>query len=186
MSDLTDSERHTLARWRLVLGKSAEQHGISCGDDEGCAAVAPLIGYLFGDDGESLGLGPAQGGLGKSQTRRGGKGRTQLTVPNWVDQVTELFPNKAREVLEKELIQRRGLDSILKEPKLLEKVEPNVDIVKTLLTHKHLLNPETRILGKNAFAGRAGDYRRNQTRSSFAASGLPKSGSENNNQTQSA
>ncbi|HEY9731530.1 MAG TPA: VWA domain-containing protein [Drouetiella sp.] len=148
MTDLSDSERHTLARWRLVLGKSAEQHGISCGDDEACAAVAPLVGYLFGDDGEELGLGPAQGGSGKSKTRRGGKGRSQLTVPHWVDQVTELFPNKAREVLEKELIQRRGLDSILKEPKLLEKVEPNVDIVKTLLTHKHLLNPETRMLAR--------------------------------------
>lgn len=147
MSDLTDVDRHTLARWRLVLGKSAEQHGISCGDDGECFSVAPLIGYLFGDDGE--GTGGSEGlARGKSKSRQGGKGRSQLTVPDWVDQVTELFPNRAREVLEKELIQRRGLNEILKEPKLLEKIEPNVEIVKTLLTHKNLLNPDTRILAR--------------------------------------
>lgn len=148
MTELNDSERHTLARWRLVLGQSAEQHGIACGDDSDCSAVAPLLGYLFGDDGESIGTGALGDRSGKAKSRHGGRGRTQLTVPNWVDQITELFPHKAREVLEKELIQRRGLNEILNEPKLLDKVEPNVDIVKTLLTHKHLLNPETRVLAR--------------------------------------
>ncbi len=148
MSDLTEIDRHTLARWRLVLGKSAEQHGITCGGDESCSSVAPLVGYLFGDDGESAGEGSSSTGRGKTNERKGGRGRSELTVPDWVDQVTELFPNQAREVLERELIQRRGLDEILKEPKLLEKIEPNVDIVKTLLTHKHLLNPETRLLAR--------------------------------------
>lgn len=149
MSDMTETDRHTLARWRLVLGQSAEQHGITCGDDENCSTVAPLVGYLFGDDGESAGGGGAGvTGRAKTKQRQGGRGRSELTVPDWVDQVSELFPNQAREVLEKELIQRRGLNEILKEPKLLEKIEPNVDIVKTLLTHKHLLNPETRILAR--------------------------------------
>ncbi len=149
MSDLTETDRHTLARWRLVLGKSAEQHGITCGDDDECSSVAPLVGYLFGDDGESAGGGGSGPmGRGKNKGRQGGRGRSPLTVPSWVDQVSELFPSQAREVLEKELIQRRGLSEILKEPKLLEKIEPNLDIVKTLLTHKHLLNPETRILAR--------------------------------------
>src|SRR5262249_37637713 len=31
---------------------------------------------------------------------------------------------------------------------LLEKVEPNLELVKTLLTHKDLLNPKTRILAR--------------------------------------
>ncbi len=149
MSELSDIDRHTLARWRLVLGKAAEQHGIGCGGDEDCESVAPLVGYLFGDDGEGAGGFGVPGAAGKKlKGRQGGKGRSQLTVPQWVDQVSELFPNQAREVLEKELIQRRGLNEILQEPKLLEKIEPNIEIVKTLLTHKHLLNPDTRILAK--------------------------------------
>ncbi|CAN5335027.1 hypothetical protein BH10CYA1_BH10CYA1_15730 [soil metagenome] len=138
-----------IGRWRLVLGKAAEQHGITCGGDDDCSSVAPLVGYLFGDDGESAGGGGA-GSMGRRKTkeRHGGRGRSELTVPDWVDQVTELFPNQAREVLEKELIHRRGLNEILQEPKLLEKIEPNIDIVKTLLTYKHLLNPDTRILAR--------------------------------------
>jgi uncharacterized protein with von Willebrand factor type A (vWA) domain len=149
MSDLTDIDRHTLARWRLVLGKSAEQHGITCGGDEDCDCVAPLLGFLFDDDGESASIGAiGPGERKKSKSRQGGKGRSQLTVPQWVDQVSELFPNQAREVLERELIQKRGLNEILQEPKLLEKIEPNVEIVKTLLTHKDLLNAETRVLAK--------------------------------------
>jgi hypothetical protein len=32
MADLTNDARMTLTRWRLVLGKTAEQHGICIGD----------------------------------------------------------------------------------------------------------------------------------------------------------
>lgn len=144
MSDLTEKDRHILARWRLVLGESAEKHGITCGEDQDCGSVSPLVGYLFGDEGS----GSASQMRGREAGRHGGKERSRLTVPDWVDRVSELFPNQAREVLEKELIQRRGLNEILSEPKLLEKIEPNVEIVKTLLTHKHLLNPETRSLAR--------------------------------------
>jgi hypothetical protein len=35
---------HTLARWRLVLGKTAEQHGISCGGDADAERVERLVG----------------------------------------------------------------------------------------------------------------------------------------------
>lgn len=154
MPDLTDAERHTLARWRLVLGKSAEQHSIGCGADEACMGIEPLIGYLFGEDGDGnggqagspggAGAGSAGHSFGRTKTRQGGRGASQLTVPEWVEQVSELFPNKAREVLERELVQRRGIDELLQEPKILEKIEPNVELVKTLLTHKSLLKPETR------------------------------------------
>jgi hypothetical protein len=41
----TDPE--TLARWRLVLGQTAERHGISCGDDADAARVEELVGFLF-------------------------------------------------------------------------------------------------------------------------------------------
>ena len=38
---------HTLARWRLVLGKIAEQHGISCGGDDEAERIERLVGFLF-------------------------------------------------------------------------------------------------------------------------------------------
>lgn len=149
MNQNTELDRHTLARWRLVLGDSAEQHGITCGSDEPCADTAPLIDYLFREEGGAGADSSKRPGDGRRNSgRKGGKERSRLTVPDWVDRVSELFPNQAREVLERELINRRGLAEILREPKLLEKIEPNLDVVKTLLTHKNLLNADTRILAK--------------------------------------
>lgn len=71
-----------------------------------------------------------------------------MTVPKWVDQVSELFPNNVKEVMEKELVKRRGISELLEKPELLEKVEPNTDLVKTLLVHKDLLNPKARIVAR--------------------------------------
>ncbi len=130
------SDAHTIARWRLVLGQSAEQHQLNCEGDEQCKRIEQLIGFVF----HEMNAG------GRPRDRRGGKGAPQLTIPDWVDAVAELFPHQAKEVMERELVQRRGIGELLEKPELLEKVEPNLDLVKTLLTHKDLLNPKTRVL----------------------------------------
>ncbi len=134
---------HTLARWRLVLGKSAEPHGVSCSGDADCERIEQLVGFLFGEGDKTCGASPPKRG-----DRRGGRGPSSLTVPDWVQQVSELFPHQAKEVMQRELIQRRGIRELIEQPELLEKVEPNVELVKTLLTHKDLLEPRTRGLAR--------------------------------------
>jgi Mg-chelatase subunit ChlD len=140
----TPSEPNTLPRWRLVLGKSAEEHGVSCAGDADCERIEQLVGFLFGEPDAAV----PGGGRSRRGDRRGGRGASTLTVPDWVQQVSELFPHQAKEVMQRELIQRRGIREILEQPQLLEKVEPNVELVKTLLTHKDLLNPKTRVLAR--------------------------------------
>jgi ABC-type transporter Mla maintaining outer membrane lipid asymmetry ATPase subunit MlaF len=103
-------------RWRLVLGKQAERHGITVGDDPRATEARDTIDFVF-DDSPS-----------------GGPGDSQLTVPRWIDAVTELFPRQAKEVLERELIARRGIAKLLDEPKLLDKVEPSVELVNVYKT----------------------------------------------------
>jgi Mg-chelatase subunit ChlD len=132
---------HTLARWRLVLGKAAEPHGISCAGDGDAERVEQLVGFLF-EPGEGKGGGRG----GRSSDRSGGRGPSQLTVPDWVDAVNELFPQQSKEVMQKELIRRRGIADLMEKPELLEKIEPNLELVKTLLTHRELMNPKTRVL----------------------------------------
>jgi Mg-chelatase subunit ChlD len=145
MNASTQPDPHLLARWRLVLGKSAEDQGITCGGDGECERVERLVGFLFDEGGEGKG---GKGRSGRSKDRKGGQGDSTLTVPEWVDQVSDLFPHQAKEVLQRELIQRRGIAELLEKPELLEKVEPNIELVKTLLTHKDLLRPETRVLAR--------------------------------------
>ncbi|MBX9695620.1 MAG: VWA domain-containing protein, partial [Cyanobacteria bacterium] len=134
---------HNLARWRLVLGKDAEQFNIGCGGDKECSRVEELVGFLFeGGDGSG------QRNVAPMHDRAGGMEPSNLSVPEWVDRVNELFPNQAKEVMQKELVKRRGIRDLLEKPELLEKVEPNIDLVKTILTYKDLLNPKTRLLAR--------------------------------------
>jgi len=135
LRDLDEAERALLNRWRLVLGKSAEQCGIgfSPGAGEGagdCGRADEALSYLYDDP------------------RGAGSAGSNLNVPKWIDAVNELFPRQAKEVLERELVQRKGIREILEQPELLERVEPNVELVKTLLTHKDLLTPKTRVLAR--------------------------------------
>lgn len=145
------TDPHTLARWRLILGKVAEEHGIGCGGDPQAERIEQLVGFLFepGDGEGKGGAGRGQGqGRGRSSDRQGGSGPSQLTVPDWVDAVHELFPQQSREVMQRELVRRRGIAEIMEKPELLEKIEPNLELVKTLLTHQGLLNPKTRVLAR--------------------------------------
>jgi Mg-chelatase subunit ChlD len=122
-----------IGRWRLCLGRDAEAEGLSLSGEE--QRIEDLVGFLFQEE---------KGGGGRS----GGSGGSALTVPRWVDEVSELFPREACEVLQKELVRRKGIDKLLDSPELLEKVEPNVELVKTILTHKELLNEKTRVLAR--------------------------------------
>ena len=138
------TQAQMLARWRLVLGEDAEAQGIDTGGDEQFDRIEKLIGFLF----KPADGGDGKGGKGSPKDRQGGTGDSQLSGPEWVDQVRELFPHQVKEVLERELINRRGIRELMEKPDLLEKIEPNLDLVKTLLTHKDLMNEKTRVLAR--------------------------------------
>lgn len=143
MTEPTADQRKALSRWRLVLGQAAEQHGIELdGNDEQAARIEALVGFLFGNDGPAGNPSPKSG-------RPTGRGHGHpMNVPRWVDEVGQLFPREAKEVMERELVNRRGLKELLQSPELLERIEPNKDLVKTLLTHRNLLNDKTRTLAR--------------------------------------
>jgi Mg-chelatase subunit ChlD len=148
MPELTGEDKHAVARWRLVLGSAGEDHNLTFGEDGGeLERIEELVEFLFEKPAD--GSNDVVEGSGRGGKSRGGREDSTMTVPSWVEQVRELFPRQAREILEKELIQRRGINELLQEPKILETIEPNVELVKTLLTHKSLLNSETRVLARN-------------------------------------
>jgi hypothetical protein len=93
------ADPHTLARWRLVLGKVAEGHGIDCGGDAQAERIEQLVGFLFepgGDEGQGRqSQGQGRGGRSSSD-RSSGRGPSRLTVPDWVDAVNELFPQQSK------------------------------------------------------------------------------------------
>ena len=144
MTDPTITQTQMLTRWRLVLGATAEQHGICIGgDDEEARRIDALVGFLFAPDGSDK----------QPKDRSGGTGHGHaMNVPRWVDEVGQLFPRQAKEVMERELVNRRGLRELMEKPEILERIEPNQELVKTLLTHRDLMNEKTRSLARKIIA----------------------------------
>ena len=83
-------------------------------------------------------LGLVYGG-GVDQKGSAGLGPGNLSIPNWIEYVKELFPKESKEVLEKDLVERSDIKDIIANPELFEKVEPSLEMVKTIINLKDLL-----------------------------------------------
>jgi Mg-chelatase subunit ChlD len=115
VSTAEDAER--LRRWRLVLGEQ-EGTGVSLsGDDLGRDAA---LAALYDADAAS--------------GRTGGLGGSAPKVARWLGDVRRYFPSSVVRVLQQDAMERLGLDRLLLEPEMLEAVEPDVELVATLVT----------------------------------------------------
>jgi hypothetical protein len=130
-----------LARWRLVLGKSAEE----CLQEMGGCAGRPI---LQGDQceldealeaiysGDELGQDDWSDGTGRHGAV---KGRTFPKVAKWLDQIRNFFPQDVVVVIQKDAIERRGLKQLLFEPEIMANIEPSLDLAATVLAMKNMV-----------------------------------------------
>lgn len=124
-------------RWRLLLGESAQQNlagalGTGRGDTFAMdRALAWLYGrYEAGGDGTDV------------LDRYGGDGASQLTVPEWINDIHELFPKETIERLERDAIERYGIDEVVTNLEVLERATPNPALLQAVMRTKHLMNPQ--------------------------------------------
>lgn len=120
----------TLQRWRLVLGKYADnrlQDGLAGqGLGKQYGRMDRALDYLYGREYQGRGL--RKDGAG------GSLDPSQLTLVNWLGEVRELFPRDTAEVIEKHALDRYGLTELVTDPKTLERLEPNQQLLRTLLS----------------------------------------------------
>ncbi|CAI6050752.1 hypothetical protein PAECIP112173_01379 [Paenibacillus sp. JJ-100] len=120
----------TLNRWRLILGESAEaglyESGRYSSDEFQYRELDEILGYLYNRE-----YGEEQG-----YRKKGGRGSSDLTVPNWLHKVRDLFPKSTVEILEKQALDRYGLTELLTDKKLLESLEPNMNLLKNIMQFK--------------------------------------------------
>jgi len=76
--------------------------------------------------------------------RRGGTEASSPNVSRWLGDVRKYFPDSVVQVMQEDAIERIGLHNLLTEPDILELVEPDVNLVATLISLKHLIPSETR------------------------------------------
>jgi Mg-chelatase subunit ChlD len=121
---MSDPEER-LRRWRLVLG-GADADGIG----------QPLHGADLARD-------QALGALYDAE-RTAGLGGSAPSVARWLGDIRTYFPSSVVQVMQKDALERLDLQRMLLEPELLSSVEPDVDLVGTLISLGRAMPAKTR------------------------------------------
>jgi predicted metal-dependent peptidase len=122
------------ARWRLILG---EDLGLGS-----CLSAADqrrdrMLQFLYGREGKGRNTGnPTDAPRGADLSD------SVLSVPDWINQIHELFPQRTIERLEKDAIERYKIDEVVTNPEVLARAEPNQTLLEAVLRTKHLMNQE--------------------------------------------
>ena len=150
-----------VTRWRLLLGEAAESSlgGLS---PQAQAADAALE-WLYGRDPDRLRRGERGAGLGESQ----------LSTPDWINDIHTLFPQEVIERLERDAVERYGIDEVVTNLEVLERIEPSESLLRAVLHTKHLMNPQVLVAARRLVAQvvqRIMDTLATQVRQAFAGS----------------
>ena len=120
MSDAKTDDDERLRRWRLVLGKPAQE---SLGD---AAAMDRALEALYDSD------------------RKGGLGASAPNVSRWLGDIRTYFPTPVVQLMQKDALDRLGLKKMLTEPELLEAIEPDVNLVASLVSLSKVIPKRTK------------------------------------------
>lgn len=135
---MSDS-RARRTRWRLVLGTGSEDVLGGLPDEQ--ARQDAALEYLYGREHQGRNVRGGKGGAGTLDP-------SQLTVPDWINSVHELFPQSVIERIEKDALERYGLEEMVTNPELLRRAEPSETLLRAVLRTKHLMNPEVLALAR--------------------------------------
>ena len=110
-------------RWRLALGRYAgERLGSLRGQD---GQIDRSLDFLYSREYQKRGIKTGRG--------PGSLDPTQMNAVNWLGEARSLFPESVFEVLQDHALDRYGLTDLLKDPQLLDALEPNQNLLKVLL-----------------------------------------------------
>jgi hypothetical protein len=129
------TDREKLQRWRLILGGGAEE-GLGAGLDGQQARQDRALGYLYNREyrpGRNVRAG---------KERQGGLEDSQLSVPEWINEVHELFPKRTIERIERDALDRYRLEELVTNPDLLRRARPSQSLLRAILHTKHLMNQQ--------------------------------------------
>ena len=147
---------NTLDRWRLILGRYAEQRlplgGKGGGGQGQSGRMDRALEYLYGREYQGRGL--------RKDQPHGSLSGSQPTLVTWLSEVRELFPKETVEVIEKHALDRYGLTELVTDPQTLERLEPNQELLRTLLALRGHLKGEVLTLARRIIKRVVEDLRR--------------------------
>jgi hypothetical protein len=132
------TDRYT--RWRLILGREADQglcqlagrRSLLDGDHANLDEALAQIYGSAGDDGRS----PKQ--------RSAGLGASAPRLAKWLGDIRSYFNKDIVAVIQRDAIEKKGLQQLLFEPETLGQVTPNIELVGTLMSLKGMIPERTK------------------------------------------
>lgn len=124
MADGIDAEQ--LTRWRLILGHQAQEQLESMGSCQLGAdqqAMDEALAAIY-DESEAEG----------ERQRGAGQGPSAPKLAKWLGDVRTYFQEDVVTVIQQDAIERKGMKQLLFEPEMLKSVQPNVQLVGTLMS----------------------------------------------------
>lgn len=134
-------DKEQLKRWRLILGQHAQdslaQMGAGCG---GCELSAEQLGM----DEALAAIYDETPGEGQRGQRSAGLGPSAPSLAKWLGDIRSYFKEDVVTVIQNDAIERKGLTQLLFEPETLKNVEPNPQLVGTLMSLKGRIPERTK------------------------------------------
>lgn len=114
-----------LRKWRMILGGD-QNDGTGVVLRETDRQIDQTLEALYDSD------------------RKGGLGPSAPNVSRWLGDIRTYFPNTVVKVMQQDALKRLNLTSMLLEKEMLENVEPDVQLVATLMTLSRVIPSKTR------------------------------------------
>ncbi|MDR7151250.1 Mg-chelatase subunit ChlD [Hydrogenophaga palleronii] len=130
-SPISDAQR--LRRWRLVLGREADE---ACGTLSGeLKEMDQALSALYDPTGP--------GGLGAKE-RRGGREASAPSVARWLGDIRKYFPGQVVQVMQRDALERLNMRDMLLQPEMLKSMQPDVHLVANLIALSKVIPAKTR------------------------------------------
>ncbi|MBN8246068.1 MAG: VWA domain-containing protein [Verrucomicrobia bacterium] len=130
-----------LKRWRLILGAAAQEdldRMGACNLSEEQRGMDEALAAIY-DESSGEEPGPRRGG-----GRSAGLGPSAPNLARWLGDIRGYFKEDVVTVIQNDAIARKGLTQLLFEPEMLKQVEPNPQLVGTLMSLKGRIPERTK------------------------------------------
>ena len=133
---MQNGDAEQLNKWRLMLGRYADEQISFEGESAQMRSMDDVLDFLYSREyGEDE-------GVRSPEELQGGSGDSRLTISEWINEVHRLFPKETVEIMEKQALERYGLTELLTDETVLEKLEPNQELLKMILQLKGMMRPK--------------------------------------------
>ncbi len=143
-------EHKNLARWRLILGKDADDMMNRMEGGEGSfplteeeSLLDQTLHAIYGNDQDSFASRVTGKGSG------GGKGKSSPKISKWLGDLRSLFDNETVTIVQNDAIERKGLKELLLEPEILDNLEPDINMAETILMLKDQIPQKSKESARN-------------------------------------